>query len=335
MGISRITKVLLLFVGTVLVGAIGYRFVGGGEWTVLDSLYMTVITLSTVGFGEVHNLNQGGKIWTIIVISLGIGIVMYAIGQTTEYIQNFKQFRRRKMENKLGQLKNHFIVCGFGRMGKIVCRELFEQGLPFVIIENNPEKFSVIDELGYLFVEGDATIDQTLETAGIKKAKGFVVVLSSDTENLFVTMTARTMNQNLNITSRCSMVENVAKLKRAGSNKVVNPYIAGGHRIAQLIMTPAIEDAVEIVTPNRKLDLMVEEINLKDCSMYDGLPISECNIREEFDLLIAGVVKSDGEIFFNPSPELELKTTYIIILMGEKEKLQNFKEKMLKNDDSQ
>ncbi|MBC8175129.1 MAG: NAD-binding protein [Candidatus Marinimicrobia bacterium] len=323
---SKVYKIFLLIVFTVFIGAIGFKITGGKEWSILDCLYMTVITLSTVGFTEVYPLDAAGRIWTIVVIFLGIGIIAYAITQLTQFLLNFEVFRRHKMYNKIKRLKNHFIVCGYGRMGKVVCEELKKQKLPFVVVESNVEKVEKIERLGYLVVHGDATLDETIEKSKIRDAKGLVTVLSTDSENLFVTMSARTMNKNLFITSRCSQQQTNPKLRRAGANKIVNPYIAGGHRIAELLIEPGVEDYVEISTHKQSVDLMIEEFRLDALKRYDGLKIQESKIREEYNLLIAGIITSDGKVQFNPEPEFTLDNTQTIMLMGPKENLKKFKE---------
>jgi len=330
LGITRIGKILLLVLCTILIGAAGFKILGAEDWSILDSIYMVVITLSSVGFQEVHPLNEAQRIWTIIIISFGLGIVFYAITQATQFILSFNVLRRRRMEHKALNLKQHFIVCGYGRMGKVICDELFNQSVPFVIIESNLEKNSIIAEKGYIYVQGDATADKTLEKANIKEAVGLVVVLSSESDILFVTMSARTMNPELFITSRCSKDENVPKLLRAGANKVVNPYIAGGHKMAELLMTPDIEDSVEISTPGRSVDLIIEEIKISNLIGYKDIPIRESRLREDFQILIAGLIKDSGEMVFNPDPDIILNESHTLMVMGEKENLARFKEKACK-----
>lgn len=329
---NRIRRILLLVVGTLLVGAAGFKILGGANWSMLDSIYMVVITLSSVGFQEVHPLNGAQKIWTIIVITFGLGIVFYAISQVTEFVLSFNVLRRKKMEDKALDLKQHFIVCGFGRMGKVICEELHNQSLPFLVIDSNPKKIEAIQEKGYVYIQGDATDDETLDKANIKVATGLVVVLSSDADILFVTMSARTLNPDLFITSRCSQEENVSKLMRAGANKVVNPYIAGGHKMADLLVAPYVEDSVEISTPTRSVDLLMEEIRVEYMDGYDGIPIRESRLREDFKILIAGLIDGSGEMIFNPDPATVLKDSYTLLLMGEKENLARFKEKACKSE---
>jgi voltage-gated potassium channel len=324
-GISRLFTVAILVAITVMGGALGFMILGDESWSFLDALYMAVITLSTVGFSEVHPLTEAQRIWTILIISFGIGIVLYAFSQAAQFILNFDLLRRRRMEYKASQLRNHFIVCGFGRMGKVICSELSSQNLPFVIIDSNSDKINNIREAGLTYVQGDATMDETLKKANLKDAKGLVVVLSSDSDNLFVTMSARTMNPELFITSRCSVDSNTVKLKRAGADKVVNPYIAGGHKMADLLVEPALEDSVELMTPKENLDLAIEEIKVSALKGFSGKSIRNAGLREEYGLLIAGVIEESGEVIISPGPDIMLENNQILMLMGEKEKLKSLK----------
>ncbi len=325
MGISRLFTVAILVAITVMGGALGFMILGDESWSFLDALYMAVITLSTVGFSEVHPLTEAQRIWTILIISFGIGIVLYAFSQAAQFILNFDLLRRRRMEYKASQLRNHFIVCGFGRMGKVICSELSSQNLSFVIIDSNSDKINDIRESGLTYVQGDATMDETLKKANLKDAKGLVVVLSSDSDNLFVTMSARTMNPELFITSRCSVDSNTVKLKRAGADKVVNPYIAGGHKMADLLVEPALEDSVELMTPKENLDLAIEEIKVSALKGFSGKSIRNAGLREEYGLLIAGVIEESGEVIISPGPDIMLDNNQILMLMGEKEKLKSLK----------
>jgi len=329
MGMSRIARVFLLFVTVIVIGASGYKILGGEEWSFLDSIYMAVITLSTTGVVEVRELTPSAKIWTIILISFGIGIVFYAFSQATELILNINLLRRNKMEKRASKLKNHFIVCGYGRMGKVICEELNSQKLDFLIVENNNEKITIISELGYVFIEGDATADETLEKSHIDQAQGLVAVLSNDSDNLFVTMTARTLNPDLFITSRCSLDQNVSKMKRAGANKVINPYVAGGHKMAELLITPYVEDTVEIASPKHNIDLLIEEINLKTITQFHVVTIRESNIRENFQLLIVGIFDDEGETTLNPDPDYTMSKDNTLLLLGEKESLLRFKQSIV------
>lgn len=335
MGMSRIARVFLLFVTVIVIGASGYKILGGEEWTFLDSIYMAVITLYPTNFEEVRELTPSAKIWTIILISFGIGIVFYAFSQATELILNINLLRRNKMEKRASKLKNHFIVCGYGRMGKVICEELNSQKLDFLIVENNNEKTTIISELGYVFIEGDATADETLEKSHIEQAQGLVAVLSNDSDNLFVTMTARTLNPDLFITSRCSLDQNVSKMKRAGANKVINPYVAGGHKMAELLITPYVEDTVEITAPKHNINLLIEEINLTTITQFHGVTIRDSNIRENFQLLIVGIIDEKGETSLNPDPDYKMSKDNTLLLLGEKGSLLRFKQSIVRKPSPQ
>ena len=235
---GRRLKYLLYFGALVTIGSAGFYIIGGEGWTVIDSIYMTIITLSTVGFAEVHTLSEMGKLWTILVIVFGVSgfaVIVYELG--AELIQ-FNTYRSRTMRKKISKLNEHYIVCGFGRMGAVIAAEFHKKQVPFVIIEMNETKINIIQESGYIHIHGDATLDDILIDAGIKECKGIVVVLDNDQDNLFVTMSARNLNQDAYIISRCAKNETGTKLKRAGANKVVNPYITGGPRMPQLLIRP-------------------------------------------------------------------------------------------------
>jgi len=229
------------------------------------------------------------------------------------------------MEFKASQLKNHFIVCGFGRMGKVICSELSSQKQPFIVIDSDTDKINDIREAGLTHVQGDATMDETLIKANLKDARGLVVVLSSDSDNLFVTMSARTMNPELFITSRCSVDDNSVKMRRAGADKVVNPYVAGGHKMADLLVEPSLEDSVELILPKQNVDLAIEEIKVSALKGFSGKSIRNAGLREEYGLLVAGVVDESGEVNISPGPDTVLENNQILMLIGKKENLKELK----------
>lgn len=325
MGISRLFRIAILVLGTVLVGAVGFTALGGEAWSFLDALYMAIITLSTVGFSEVHPLTAAQRIWTMVVISFGIGIVLYAFSQGAQFLMNFDMLRRRRMEIKASQLNNHFIVCGYGRMGEVICSQLVTENLPFVVIDWDSQKIETIRENGMMYVEGDATMDSTLDKANLRDAKGLVSLLSSDSDNLFVTMSARTMNPQLFITSRCSVDENAVKMRRAGADKVVNPYVAGGHKLADLLIEPALQDSVELMTEREYVGFALEEIKIEALPNLSGKSIQQARLREDFGLLVAGILEGSGEVVICPGPDSVLDDSQAVILMGEKENLRKLK----------
>tara|TARA_B100000408_G_scaffold117701_1_gene95906 strand:+ start:600 stop:1478 length:879 start_codon:yes stop_codon:yes gene_type:complete len=287
---------------------------------------MTVVTLSTVGYSEVHPLTDAGKIWAVLIIIFGItgiGVLIRTFGE--EFIQ-IEQYRVNKMMKNISKLKNHFVICGYGRMGAVIAKELQEKDLDFVIIEVNDKKVEKIRSKGMFCVHGDATSEETLTAARVDNAAGVAIVLDTDQDNLFVTMSMKTTNPELFILSRCSLEDNNSKLIRAGANKVVNPYTAGGHRMAEILSKPQVEDSISVVSPKHSdLNLTLDEISLKDLNQYDGVLIKDSNIREEFDVMIIGIIKETGESIINPAPDTILSNKYTILLMGESDKMDRFK----------
>ncbi len=321
MGIPRLLKIVILVFGTVMIGAVGFKILGRDAWNFLDALYMAIITLSTVGFSEVHPLTDAQRVWAMVVISFGIGIVLYAFSQGAEFLLNFDLLRRRRMELKASKLKNHFIVCGFGRMGMVISSELRRKNLPFSVIDWDIGKIESLRDEGMTYVEGDATSDSTLEKANLTEAKGLVVVLGSDSDNVFVIMSARTMNPELFITSRCSVDDSSVKMKRAGADKVVNPYVAGGHKMADLLVEPILDDTAELKAPNANIDLAIEEIKVSALNSISGKAIRESGLREDYGILVAGLLNESGDVIVSPGPETVLSPDQTVILMGRKESL--------------
>lgn len=318
-------KFLYYFVALITVGSGGFYIISGTEWSIIDSIYMTIITLSTVGFTEVHPLNGVGKIWAMLVIIFGVSGFAVMVSEIGTVLLEFKEYRRRKMRKKISNLKKHYLICGFGRMGSVIAEELNHKKIPFVIIEMNAKKIQNIQEAGYYFIHGDASLDSVLLDANITKAEGIVVVLDSDQDNLFVTMSARNLNHNAYIISRCAKSDTGDKLLRAGANKVVNPYITGGHKMAELLTSPFVEDAVTIDTPTQpQLDMVLEEFNLSNLPTYLNKPIKDCQLREKYEILIVGIVKPDGETILNPGSEVLLEPNHRIIVIGSKENLDRF-----------
>jgi len=323
-------KYLLYFGAIVAIGSGGFYIIGGDEWSIIDSIYMTIITLSTVGFGEVYPLSDLGKLWTVIVIIFGVSgfaAIIYELG--AELIQ-MNTYRSRTMRKKISKQKSHYIICGYGRMGAVIAGELYKKGIPFVIVEINESKINKIQDIGYMHIHGDATMDDILIEAGIERCEGIVVVLENDQDNLFVTMSSRNLNKDAYIISRCALHDTGKKLKRAGANKVVNPYITGGHRMAELLISPFVEDTVSLETPNdMAVDFSLEEFAVEGLSTYNGKTIAETKLREDYGLLIVAIANVNGETELNPGSKKRLLSGQKIMIIGSQENLTRFKEDML------
>ena len=324
-------KYLLYFGVIVAIGSGGFYTIGGDEWSIIDSIYMTIITLSTVGFGEVYPLSDLGKLWTVIVIIFGVSgfaAIVYELG--AELIQ-MNTYRSRTMRKKISKLKSHYIICGYGRMGAVIAGELYKKGIPFVIVEINESKINKIQDIGYMHIYGDATMDDILIEAGIEGCEGIVVVLENDQDNLFVTMSSRNLNKDAYIISRCALHDTGKKLKRAGANKVVNPYITGGHRMAELLISPYVEDTVSIETPgDMAIDFSLEEIAVERLNELNGKSISESKIRKDYGLLIVGIINGLGEAVLNPGSDYILSKKDKIMVIGSQDNLNIFNKNIIK-----
>ena len=318
--------VIIYFMFLLLFGSIGFYILGGEEWSWIDSIYMTVITLSTVGYGEVHPLTDAAKVLSILIIIFGVTGIGVLIRTFREEFIQIDQYRKNKIMKNISNLKNHFVICGYGRMGAVIAKELNEKNLDFVIVESNDQKADIIRGKGWFCVHGDATSEETLTSARVDQASGVAVVLDTDQDNLFVTMSMKTTNPELFILSRCSKEDNKSKLIRAGANKVVNPYTAGGHRMAEILSKPQVEDSISVLSPKHaKMNLTLDEISLKNLDRYDGILIKDSKIREDYDVTIIGIIRNTGESIINPDPDTILNNSDTILLIGEVSNMDRFK----------
>ena len=301
-------------------GTIGYMVVEG--WGFLDALYMTIITITTVGFKEIHELSQKGQIFTIILIISGVGTVLYALSNGAKFVlegELQEVFGRQRLEKRLKDLKDHYIIYGHGRMGKIIARELKHEKLDFVVIEKNE---TILDEKDdTLILQGDATKDELLKRAGIERAKCLISVLPTDAENLYVVLSARGLNPSLLIVARAGEEGSGRKLLRAGADRVVSPYYIGGLRIAQTVLKPAVVDFIEFATKSGNIDLQIEEITIQEGSQLENQTLDECGIGRDLGVIIVAIKQKAGEMKFNPTFRTEIKAGDTLIAVGETSKL--------------
>ncbi len=314
---------LVLFV-IIITGTSGFMLIEG--WNIADSLYMTIITITTTGFEEVHQLSTGGEIFTLVLLMVSFGTVIYIGGTGVQILVESKFFRRKKMQKKIEHLKNHYIVCGFGRMGTHICNDLRQANAPFVVIESNEDNKKKLEELEYLYDIGDASSDDTLLRTGIKNAKGLVAVLSSDAENVFTTLSAKTLNPQIFVVARAIDDYTEPKLMKAGANRVVKPYELGGVRMAEILLRPGVMDFIDVVAGNNKIDLQIEEITVNKGSSMDKKTLADLPIRSDLNVIIVSIQNEEKGLFiYNPKGDTIVDERNKLIAIGERANLEKLK----------
>ena len=303
-------------------GTLGYMLVEG--WNLLDSFYMVVIALTTVGFGEVKQLSPAGKILSIAVIVTGVGSTAYALGTAGKIMleDRIRAVLGRRAMKAIARIRDHYIICGYGRMGRIICEELSEKGIPFVVLETNDPALDELDRLGFLYMKANATSDEELIEAGIERAKGLVSVVTDDTQNVFIVLTARGLNPKLHIVARSASEESIKKLVRAGANRVVSPYYLGGHRIAQAIASPTVLDFLESIVHNKLMELRLEEVRISPGSTLAGTTLATSGLRKDYNIVILAIKGGTGVMEFNPPFNTEIKVGDNLVVLGRKPDLQ-------------
>lgn len=327
------TRHLVISICLVLVfiagGTIGYMVIE--HWNALDSLYMTVITLTTVGYGEVHPLSHAGRIFTILLVTFGFGFCIYVASALVQFMVEGRirvVLGRKRLDRKIGRLRDHYIICGYGRIGRVLCRNLMKKPLDLAVIEQNPDMIPVMEADGVLYLAGDAADEDVLIKAGVRHAKGLVAVLGTDTDNVFLVLTARQLNPRLNIIARAGRAESTSKLRAAGADKVESPYEMGAASMAQRILRPTVTSFLELAFAHRRTDIQMEEIPVAPDSPLVHVMLKDSGIRQKFNLIIVAIQKSDERMHFNPSFETVLAAGDTLIAVGEGGNLQRL-EKVL------
>jgi voltage-gated potassium channel len=314
---QRLLPAITLLMAIALVGVLGYELIE--KWTPLESLYMVITTLFTVGFQEVRPLSSAGKIFTMFIIVGGVGTAIYAAGQAVEIIVEGEMtgYRKRKrMDKRIKDLKNHHIICGFGRVGHRVA-EVFEASrTTFVVIDSKKETLDELEIKGIPSIIGDATSDSVLLEAGIQSAKGLVACSDSDVANVYVTLSARVLNPNLNIVARAAFKDTEKKLLMAGANRVISPYFISGNRMAALAMRPITSDFLDLVTHGGQVDFSLYELAVPEGSPLIGRSISEANIRNRSGALILAIKKADNSFNLQPNAHTIIEKDDTMIAIG-------------------
>lgn len=326
---NNIFNALLLLIFVFLAGVLGFKFLYSYSW--VDALYMTVITITTVGYGELHPMSTSEKIFTSIFILSSIFIVGYALKVVSEYVlskSNIGNLRQKRVQEKIDNLEDHVIVCGFGRNGKQAVEKLSDYNQDYVIIEDNEDVIQRFEGEGHLFVQGNATEDEILQKAGIDKAKTLIAALPSDANNLFIVLSARQINNELKIISRATEETSYKKLKLAGADNVILPDKIGGDHMASLVVVPDLVEFLDNLSVSGEEDsINVEQIPFeKICSQGEERSIRELDIRHKTGCSIIGYKTPEGEYIVNPDPNMVLQTGSKLILIGRPNQIEALKE---------
>ena len=317
----RILFALLAVTIAIGLGAVGFYLIEG--WSILDSLYVAAQTVTTVGYGDLTPATRNGRIFSTVFMLAGVGVVLYAL---TSVVQGIVQselvaaFGQRRQSRKMSKLRNHFIICGAGRVGSHLVRGLLGGEQTFIVIEKDPQKVAELLDLGVIVLVRDATLEESLREAGVEHARGLAACLPDDADNVYVVLTARDLNPQLHIVARAAEEQAESKLMRAGANRVVAPTIIGGHRMAMALTKPAVHDFLGSITAN-KLELAFEQLEVDPSSQLVGRKLSETNIRSELDIVVVSIRRSHGEILFNPGGEAIIENADVLIAIGHAESL--------------
>jgi voltage-gated potassium channel len=321
-GIREFFILLTLIVILLSFGTLGYSLIEG--WGAFDSLYMTVITLAGVGFQEVHPLSTYGRVFTIIIILLGFGVVAVFFSTITHLVvqrQLTWVFRGKRMQDIVKKLENHTVICGFGRIARIAAKELKAAHVDLVVIEADRERAEEARGLGYTVIEGDATDDETLIEAGIRRAARVLSLLPKGSDNLYVVLTSRELNNALYIISRAEDDKFERRLERAGANRLYSPYRLGGQRIAEGIIKPYVTNFLDLAVASDNASLSLEELRIPENSSLVGSTLRGIDLRRKCNVIVAAVIPDRGEMLFNPHADTVIEGGATFIVLGEKSEL--------------
>ena len=297
-------------------GTLGFKLLT--EWTWFESFYFTLITITTIGYTEPSDLTENGRYFGTLLIVVGVGTLGYALSvavQSVVSLEIVSSLGKRRLMKELHELKDHYIVCGAGRVGRRIGQEIADRDLECVLIETE-DKAEPFESDGYLVLKGDATNEEVLKTAGIERARGIVCAVSSDPENLYITLTARDLNRDIYIVSRANEESVIPRLTRAGADKVVSPVITGSKQMAQMLLRPAVADFIELASMADKLDLELEQIQIGPGSKLEGANVKDAAVSTAFDLIVIAVQANSGDVVFNPGSDRALETGDVLIVLG-------------------
>ena len=327
--LRRLTYIAAGIALTLVMGTVGFTVIEG--YPVFDAFYMTLITITTVGYDEIHPLSHAGRIFNSFLIFFGVTIMFFAIGAMTQTLIELElgaYFGKRRTRRMIQKLDQHFIICGYGRVGRNAASELHRSGVPLVIVDVNPERVEKAMLAGMLAVVADATRDETLHAVSIERARGLIAALATDADNLFVILSAKNLNRQLYVATRAGEEEAEAKLQRAGADAVFAPYTVAGYRLAQAVLRPHVFHFFDVATRSMGLDVDVEQVRVIESSEFASRSLKQTRIRHDLGVIVLAIRKSDGRMIFNPPAETVISGGDHLIVMGEPKNLRSLEAMM-------
>jgi voltage-gated potassium channel len=329
--LARRLLLIAVAVATTLVGGtVGFVLIE--HYPVFDAFYMTLTTVTTVGYGEFHTLSHAGRIFNSFLIGFGVVIMLLAIGAMTQTIIELEFnhfFGKRRIKNMIGKLEDHIILCGFGRVGRGAAQELQLAGAKFVVVDRDDDRVETAIKDGMLAVAADANRDETLQELGIDRARGVIATLASDADNLFLILSAKSLNPNLSLAARVAEEASEQKLRRAGADFVFAPYNSTGHRMAQALLKPHVQQFLDFTTQSMGLDAGIEQVRVADRSAFVELSLAEMHVRKELGVIILAIRKANGEMLFNPPAESRIAGGDHLIVMGRPDGLRKLEQLLM------
>ena len=313
---------VILFLIVTAVGTAGYMVVEG--WSAWDAFYMTIISVTTVGYREVHATSFAGQVWTVFVLLAGVSTLFYTASVVmAEIVEGGlrKGLESRRFNRMLEQLKDHFIICGYGRIGGVIADEFQRQGIPYVVVDRDPDRVHAVIARGGMAVEADASREDVLRRIGIERARGLIAAVGTDAENVYTVLTARVLRPDLVIIARIESEDAEPKLKRAGADRVLSPYQLGGVQMAATALRPAVVDFMRLATSSERLDLAAEQIEVKATSRFVGASIRDANLRQDFGVIVVAIKRAAGHMEFNPAPEAIIGANDQLVVLGHPDQL--------------
>ncbi len=326
MALRKLLFLMAILMALLFMGSLGFVWLEG--WNYFDALYMTVATLTTLGGGEAQPLSKLGRVYTMALLLAGMGVLLYIVTSLARVVVEGEikaALGRRKLVKLIKGLKDHYIICGFGRIGEIIARQLKDRGIPVVIIENKPENLSRLEESSYYVVAGDATREEVLQEAGIDRARGLVAVVGSDADNVYIVLTARSLKPGLYIVARAEESRAEKKLLQAGADRVESPYEMGGRKMAHAILRPTVTTFMELAM-TEGVEWSMEEVLVGEGSALAGVALKDSGIRQKLDLILVAIKRADGEMLFNPTLETPIQAGDTLIALGMRKNLERLEE---------